>query len=570
MTQTSPLQGDRWWQTGVIYQIYPLTFADGNGDGIGDLQGIIQRLDYLNDGNPDSTNSLGIDAIWLSPINASPMVDNGYDVSDYYTIHPPFGTLDDFDKLVREAHQRGLKIILDLVVNHSSNQHPWFVESQSSRDNPKADWYLWRDPNPNGQVPNNWQAYFGGSGWTYCTARDQYYFHSFNQCQPDLNWRHSEVKQAIFEMMRFWLDKGVDGFRMDATSVYCKDPAFRNNPARHGASDCNPYNNQHHLYTKDLPETHQLLREFRQLIDEYEDRILIGETFIDSSLYESNAYYGAHHDEVHLALTFEFPFSPWHAGHLQREIAQKEILTPTGDTPTYFLDNHDIPRHLSRWGTTTVEDSTLISYQSAAIARAAATLLLTIRGTPILYYGQELGMIDHPEISADQQRDQVVMGQAAGTAPPPRDSCRTPMQWDNSAHAGFSFGKDVPPWLPVHPNFAKVNVAQQNSDPNSILSFYRQLLRLRKHNAALREGDWHPLIHYPDEHLVYLRQTPTEIVLVVINFTEAKPFEIDLPVEPTQWLVLLSNEYPSGKSQDLPTTLAPAEVTLYQKKLGST
>ncbi|MEM0980447.1 MAG: alpha-amylase family glycosyl hydrolase, partial [Cyanobacteria bacterium P01_H01_bin.58] len=392
MVETAQSKPMTWWKTGILYQIYPLTFADGNGDGTGDLRGIIERLDYLNDGNPESSTSLGIDAIWLSPINKSPMVDNGYDIVDYVDICPTFGSLADFDELLAAAHQRNIKIILDLVVNHTSNQHPWFIESAASAENPKADWYLWQNPMEGRDLPNNWQSYFGGTGWTYSEARQQYYFHTFNENQPDLNWQNPEVRAAVYEIIRFWLDRGVDGFRLDASSVYSKDPYFRDNPLKYGASDKNEYNNYHHLYDKDLPENHQIIKEMRAILDEYRDRVLIGETFIDSRLYDSLIFHGVDNDELHLPIAFEFPFSPWYPGYLQREIEKKECLISADAWPTYFLDNHDIPRHLSRW----IECSLCVD--SEAIAKAAATLLLTVRGTPILYYGQELGMVDNTHI----------------------------------------------------------------------------------------------------------------------------------------------------------------------------
>ncbi|MGB5596611.1 MAG: alpha-amylase family glycosyl hydrolase, partial [Crocosphaera sp.] len=420
MVQNVKFNSEKWWETAVIYQIYPLTFADSNGDGIGDLQGIIEKLDYLNDGNADSETSLGIDAIWLSPINQSPMVDNGYDISDYYDISDTFGTLEDFDILLSESHQRGIKVILDLVVNHTSNQHSWFLESSASKDNPKTDWYHWQDPAPDGGVPNNWLSYFGGTGWTFNEARQQYYYHTFNQNQPDLNWSNPEVKAAIFQMIRFWLDRGVDGFRLDASSVYSKDKYYRYNPVKFGATDQNNYNNQHHLYDKNLPENHQLIREIRSLIDEYKDRVLIGETFIDNRLYDSTMFYGVNNDELHLAFTFEFPFSPWYPGYLQREIIKKELITPDGAWPTYFLDNHDIPRHLSRW----IECS--LCTNPLGIAQASAAILLTIRGTPFLYYGQEIGMVDNLDIPQDKIQDKAIIKSESGELPPPRDGARTP------------------------------------------------------------------------------------------------------------------------------------------------
>ena len=560
MSQHRQQTTQAWWQSGIIYQIYPLTFADGNGNGTGDIGGIIQRLDYLNDGNPDSQTSLGIDAIWLSPVNDSPMIDNGYDISNYRDICPIFGTLAEFETLIAEAHQRSIRIIMDMVLNHSSNQHPWFIESCSSTDNPKSDWYIWQDPGYKESLPNNWLSYFGGTGWTYCEARQQYYFHTFNQNQPDLNWRNPEVKTALFDILRYWLEKGIDGFRLDASSVYSKDRYFRDNPVKFGATDKNAYYNQHHLYDKDLPENHQIIREIRSLMDEYDDRVLIGETFIDSRLYDSNKFYGVNNDELHLPFTFEFPFSPWYPGYLQREIEKKENITPEGAWPTYFLDNHDIPRHLSRW----IECALCTNPQ--AIAKAAATLLLTMRGTPVLYYGQELGMVDFEDIPPEKLQDKAVTSSPTGEAPPNRDGARTPMQWDDSPHAGFSFGKDVEPWLPVHPNYKDVNVKAAIADPESIWHFYRNLIHAQKQSEALRQGRWRTLIHYPYEHMAYVRETQQETILVIINFAYEQPLEMDLPIERENWRVLVSSITAADKLIDLPTTLQPFEIDVLKKE----
>ncbi|MGB3494023.1 MAG: alpha-glucosidase [Elainellaceae cyanobacterium] len=559
MTRTTCKTESKWWEDGVIYQIYPLTFADGNGDGIGDFRGIIDRLDYLNDGKPEGKNSLGIDAIWLSPINKSPMVDNGYDVSDYTDICPTFGTLEDFDELLEKAHQRGIKIILDLVVNHTSNQHPWFIESSSGKESDKADWYLWQDPYGGRDLPNNWQSYFGGTGWTYASERGQFYYHTFNKNQPDLNWQNPDVRTAIYDIIRFWLERGVDGFRLDASSVYSKDVYFRDNPLKYGASDKNDYNNYHHLYDKNLPENHQIIQEIRTILEEYGDRVLIGETFIDNTLYDSLIFHGVNNNELHLPLNFEFPFSPWYPGYLQREVEKKEKLTQPGDWPCYFLDNHDLPRHLSRW----VECS--LCLDSVAIAKAAATLLLTVRGTPIIYYGQELGMVDNTHIPTHKLQDRAVVMSDTKETPPPRDGARTPMQWDDTPRAGFSFGKDVEPWLPVHPNYPQVNVDAALQDPDSILMFYQRLIHVRKHSAALRRGRWRTLIRYPHEQMAYVRETESETVLVVINFSYEQPFEIDEPIDPEDWTVLLSTIYETDKVIDLDDTLQPFEVSILQK-----
>lgn len=559
MANKTESQLEKWWVTGVIYQIYPLTFADANGDGTGDLQGIIKKLDYLNNGQIDSEDSLGIDAIWLSPINSSPMCDNGYDVSDYYDICPIFGTLADFETLLAECHQRKIKVILDLVVNHTSDQHDWFQESSSSKDNPKSDWYHWQDAEPDGSVPNNWLSYFGGTAWTYCEAREQYYYHAFNQNQPDLNWNNPEVRQAIFDIIRYWLDKGVDGFRLDASSVYSKDKYYRYNPVKFGTTDKNDYNNQDHLYDKNLPENHHIIKEIRQIIDTYDNRVLIGETFIDSSLYESIMFYGIDNDELHLAFNFEFTFSPWYPGYLQREIARKDLLTPKNARPTYFLDNHDIPRHLSRW----IECS--LCTNPDAIAKAAATLLFTVRGTPVLYYGQEIGMVDNLDIPPEKLKDTAIKKSDDGESPPPRDGCRTPMQWDDSVHGGFSFGQDVEPYLPVNSNYQEVNVSRQLEDQDSIFNFYRRLIKVRKQSNALLHGSWKTLIHYPYEHLAYVRESKTEEVLVIINFSYEKPFEVDEKIEPENWQVLISNVWQTMKLIDLPQTLQPFEITILKK-----
>ena len=560
MARDTKFNSEEWWRTGVIYQIYPLTFADANGDGVGDLQGIIKKLDYLNDGRDNSEKSLGIDAIWLSPINRSPMIDNGYDISQYYDISDTFGTLEDFEILLEECHKRGIKVILDLVVNHTSDRHSWFLESSSSKDNPKSDWYHWQDPADDGGVPNNWLSYFGGTGWTFNEARKQYYYHTFNKNQPDLNWSNPDVKEAIHQIIRFWLDKGVDGFRLDASSVYSKDKYYRYNPVKFGATDRNNYNNQHHLYDKNLPENHQIIREIRRIIDEYQDRVLIGETFIDSTIYESAIFYGINNDELHLPFTFEFPFSPWYPGYLQREIAKKELITPKGAWPSYFLDNHDIPRHLSRW----VECS--LCTNQLGIAQAAAAILLTVRGTPVLYYGQEIGMVDNQDIPPEKIQDKVVVKSETDDTPETRDGARTPMQWNDSANAGFSFGKDVEPWLPVNQNYQEVNVDRQLKDPDSILNFYRQLIKARKNNEALRIGNWKTLIHYPYEHLAYIRETKAETVLIIINFSYEKDLEIDEYIPQDNWQVLVSNVLEAGKIIDLPSTLQPFEVSLLKKE----
>ena len=545
-----------WWKNSIIYQIFPRTFADANGDGSGDLQGITRRLDYLNDGNLESEDSLHIDAIWLSPINKSPMYDNGYDVSDYCAIAPVFGELQDLEALISAAHERNIKVILDLVINHTSNRHPWFEASCASRDNPQSDWYHWRNPSEANDVPNNWLSYFGGTAWTYCESRKQYYYHTFDSKQPDLNWRNPEVKQAIYEMIRFWLDKEIDGFRLDASSVYSKDKEYRDNPVKQ--KDSEEFSSQHHLYDKDLPENHQIIKEIRRIIEEYDNRVLIGETFISSGLYESVIFRGVNNDELHLPFTFDFPFSPWYPGHLQKEIVKKELMTPNDAWSVYFLDNHDLDRHLSRWVDCSLCDN------PTGIAKAAATILLTVKGTPVLYYGQEIGMVNHEHIPADKMRDRATIVHEGESAS--RDKARTPMQWDDSPQAGFSFGKDVEPWLPVNDNYTEVNVATEFEDKDSILNFYKALIRIRKQNKALQSGCWRTLIHYPYEHLAYVRETDEDRVLVVINFSDEKELKVDKQIDWENWQVLLSTDYEPDRLMDLPKKLKPFETSIYLKK----
>jgi alpha-glucosidase len=420
-----------WWQLGIIYQLYPRSFRDSNDDGIGDLPGVIERLDYLK--------WLGIDALWLSPIHPSPMKDFGYDISDYLDIDPLFGTLADFDALVVKAHERGLRIILDFVPNHTSDQHPWFVESRSSRHNLKRGWYIWRDPASDGGPPNNWLSRFGGSAWAWDAATGQYYYHAYLEEQPDLNWRNPEVKTAMFEVLRFWLDRGVDGFRVDAIKQLIEDEQLRSNPPnpdyRSGQS---PYRQWLPLYTTDQPEVHDILIQMRRVLDEYAERMMMAEIY-DLPLDRLMAYYGAEGKEAHMPFNFELIRLPWDARVIAAGIAAYEAALPLYGWPNWVLGNHDQPRIASRVG--------------PAQARVAAMLLLTLRGTPTLYYGDEIGMQD-VEIPPGLMQDpweKNVPGLRLG-----RDPARTPMQWDKSLNAGFTQGR---PWLPVARDFPFVNVS---------------------------------------------------------------------------------------------------------------
>ncbi len=452
-----------WWQRGVVYQVYPRSFADSDGDGIGDLPGVLARLDYLR--------WLGVDALWLSPIYPSPMKDFGYDVADYTAIDPLFGTLDDFDRLVQAAHARELKVILDFVPNHTSDQHAWFRESRASRDNPKRDWYLWRDPAPDGGPPNNWRSCFGGSAWQLDAATGQYYYHAFLPEQPDLNWRNPAVVEAMLGVLRFWLERGVDGFRVDVLWHLIKDDAFADNPPNPAwQPGMDPYQAVVPVNTTDRPEVQDLVRRMRALLDAYEERVLIGEIYLPVE--QLVKYYGARLEGAHLPFNFQLIRAPWDARHIEGLIRDYERLLPEGAWPNWVLGNHDQHRIASRVG--------------PAQARVAAMLLLTLRGTPTLYYGDEIGMQDVP-IPPERVQDPFernVPGQGLG-----RDPERTPMQWSRSSHAGFTTGT---PWLPLG-DFHNMNVEAQRDDPRSMLTLYARLIALRRGEPALEVGRYEPL-----------------------------------------------------------------------------
>ncbi len=479
---------DAWWKRGVIYQIYPRSFRDSGGDGIGDLLGILDRLDYCV--------SLGVDALWLSPIYPSPMADFGYDVASYTDIDPLFGTLADFDELSAAMKRRGLRLILDYVPNHTSVAHPWFEESRSRRDSPKRDWYLWRDAAPNGGPPNNWLSHFGGSAWSWDAATGQYYYHSFLKEQPDLNWRQPEVVAAMHEVMRFWLKRGVDGFRVDVLWLLIKDDKWRDNPPNPDYQDGMPlFQSLVPLYTADRPEVQDIVAGLRRTVDEFDSRVLIGEVYLP--LERLMAYYGANLCGVHLPFNFQLLQSAWHARSIAALIDRYEGALPQGGWPNWVLGNHDSPRIASRVG--------------KAQARVAATLLLTLRGTPTMYYGDELGMVNVP-IAAHRIRDPFeknVPGAGLG-----RDPSRTPMQWDDSTHAGFG---DHEPWLPVAHDYRDVNVKIQSAESTSLLTLYRILLKLRRASTALSVGDYQPFASTGDL-LAFFRRIADERVLIALNF----------------------------------------------------
>jgi alpha-glucosidase len=487
-----------WWAAGVLYQIYPRSFQDSNGDGIGDLSGIVSRLPYLR--------SLGIDAIWLSPIFPSPMADFGYDISDYTGVDPIFGTLNDFDLLVRSAHVCNLKIILDLVPNHTSDQHPWFLESRGSRDNPKRDWYLWREPREDGSAPNNWMSEFGGGAWKYDADTLQYYYHAFLAEQPDLNWRNPAVRQAIYDVMRFWLRRGVDGFRVDVIWHLIKDAEFRDNPPN---PNFRPGRPPHEallpLYSTDRPEVLDLIAEMRRVVDEFDGRVLIGEIYLP--IERLVAYYGRDLAGAHLPFNFTLLSTPWNARDIAKLIDNYERALPAGAWPNWVLGNHDRPRIASRIG--------------EAQARVAAMMLLTLRGTPTMYYGDEISM-QQVAIAPDQVRDPFeknVPGIGVG-----RDGCRTPMQWDANPHGGFTTGT---PWLPLASNCHRENAANLAADPHSILNLYRALIDLRKNMPELVSGHYVSIAATGDL-LAYRREQDGKALLVILNLgSNPCPIEFD-------------------------------------------
>ena len=476
-----------WWQHGVFYQIYPRSFQDFNADGVGDIRGIIDRLPYLL--------TLGIDAIWLSPIFPSPMADFGYDISDYTGVDPLFGTMADLEALLNSAHAADLKVILDLVPNHTSDQHPWFVESRSSRETPKRDWYIWRDPAPDGGPPNNWLSEFGGSAWQYDAATSQYYYHAFLAQQPDLNWRNPLVRQAMHDVMRFWLRKGVDGFRVDVIWHLIKDAQFRNNPPNQAYKEGRPPHERIlPIYSTDQPEVHDVIAEMRRVMDEFDSRVLIGEIYLPPE--RLVAYYGKNLGGAQFPFNFALLSAPWNARSIEKIIHDYEAALPARAWPNWVLGNHDRPRLASRIG----PDQ----------ARVAAMLLLTLRGTPTLYYGDEIGM-RQVAIAPDQVRDPFEKN--VSDIEVGRDGCRTPMQWDATRYAGFS---TAVPWLPVPDDSVHENVTNLDADARSILSLYKELIRLRRKLPVLQSGDYVP-VAAQGNLLLYGRRSDNGSMTIALN-----------------------------------------------------
>jgi len=496
-----------WWQTGVIYQIYPRSFQDSDGDGVGDLPGVLERLDQLV--------WLGIDAIWLSPIFRSPMADFGYDVADYRDIDPLFGTLDDLDRLIEAAHRRGIRVILDLVPNHTSDQHPWFVESRSSRSNPKRDWYVWADGASGGGPPNAWGSMFGGSAWTYDPPTGQWYYHGFLAEQPDLDWRDPAVEAEMLDTMRWWFERGIDGFRIDVLWLLLKDPALPVDPARPWAGRA------------DLPGMLGIVERMRAVADAFDERVLIGEIYLP--LERLVRYYGPHGRGIHLPFNFGLITLPWDAVAIGEAIRSYEAVLPPGAWPNWVLGNHDQSRIATRAG--------------RAQARAAAMLLLTLRGTPTLYNGDEIGMAD-VVVPPGQQRD------PAGIHGPSRDPERAPLRWASGAGGGFTGGE---PWLPLPPDEPGASVSAQRDDPDSILTLYRALLALRRREPALQLGSVEVIAARPDGLLAYRRTLGERSLVVALALGEVTADTRD--VVPAGATVLLATR--PGLAD--PRTLVPGD-----------
>lgn len=532
-------EGHPWWQHAVFYEIYPRSFADSNNDGLGDLNGITAHMDYLR--------NLGVDAIWITPCFPSPQVDFGYDVSDYTGIEPMYGTLADFDRLVQQGHKRQIRVVLDFVVNHSSDQHPWFLKSKTSRDNEYRDWYIWRDGKPADPTappppaianappgeapPNNWTSNFGGPAWKYDPNTKQWFYHFFDPAQPDLNWRNPRVHDAMFNVVRFWLDRGVAGFRLDAVDTIFEDPQLRDNPAYFAPNQLDAAGNplpgevphkdpygmplQRRIYNGNLPENHQVLQQLRQVADQY-GAVLIGETWTEN-IAQLKQYYGqGAAAEIQLPMDFLFAnVNRVSAPEFRRQVG---LVESSGGWPVYLFSNHDIERAYNRYGGL---------HPSDEVAKLLAGLLLTLRGTPILYYGEEIGMENRDPVSREEVRDPI--GVRGWPAEKGRDGERTPMQWTAGPNAGFTGGK---PWLPIAANYQTHNVQSEEQDPNSVLNFYRAAIRLRHRDPALVEGSYVALNQQDQNVMSYLRQYRGRAVLVALNMSpEPQTVSFDLSAQ---------------------------------------
>ena len=500
VAQTVDKEGHQWWQHAVFYEIYPRSFADSNNDGVGDINGITSKLDYLH--------WLGVDAIWLTPMFPSPQVDFGYDVSDYLNINPEYGTLADVDRLIATSKQKNVRVVLDFVVNHTSDKHPWFLESASSKTNPKRDWYIWRDGKGGNTPPNNWDSTFGGPAWKLDPRTGQWYYHYFYAEQPDLNWRNPEVEKAMFDVTRWWYKRGIAGFRLDAVDTLFEDPKLNDNPVVESKKNAYGDPVEIHTYNQKLPEVHDVLQRMRKVADEY-DAVLIGETWTDST--EELEKYYAGGKELHMPMDFMLTtVNKVSAPAFRKQIAQAESL---GGWPTYVMSNHDIRRVYDRYGDGQHND---------AIAKLMASLYLTLRGTPIMYYGEEIGMENSDPKRVEEVMDPI--GRLGWPTEKGRDGERTPMQWNTTSNAGFSSAK---PWNPVGSRYQQYNAEIEKKDPDSILNYYWRLLALRHSNKALLDGKYVALNESDQNVLAYVRSYEGENVLIVLNMS-GTPQKINL------------------------------------------
>ncbi|MDX1604821.1 MAG: alpha-glucosidase [Candidatus Competibacterales bacterium] len=558
-----------WWKEAVVYQIYPRSFQDSNGDGIGDLRGIIARLDYLE--------ALGVDVIWLSPVYQSPNDDNGYDISDYQAIMAEFGTMADFDELLEGLHRRGMKLLMDLVVNHTSDEHPWFVESRRSRDNPKRDWYIWRPGKADGREPNNWESFFGGSAWQYDEATGEYYLHLFSKKQPDLNWENPEVREAVYRMMHWWLAKGIDGFRMDVINMISKVPELPDAPV----TGPGPYQFGGRYFLQG-PRLLEFLREMKDRVLSHYDVFTVGEMPLITT---EHAVDLIHSERGALSMLFHFEhvmldqapddtLGKWAPGSL-RLTDLKQVMTRWQKTlegegwNSFYLSNHDQPRSVSRFG-----DDGRYRVESAKLL---ATFIHTLHGTPYVYQGEEIGMTNVPFSDIGDYRDIETLNfyrkavEDMGLDPSrvmsviqarSRDNARTPMQWDASANAGFTSGT---PWIRINPNHADINVERDRADPDSILHYYRRLIRLRREHPVIVHGRYDLLLDDHEQIYAYTRTLENERLLVILNFSAGAPvFELPGHIDATNRTLLIHN-YPADQAGDIRRlTLRPYEARVYR------
>ena len=529
-----------WWKHGVIYHIYPLSFYDSNGDGKGDIQGIIEKLDYLSE--------LGVDAIWLSPVYTSPMIDFGYDVSNYREIDPVFGTIQDFLKLLREAHSRNIRVIMDMIMNHTSHLHPWFLESKSSRyNNPKRNWYIWQSPK-NGRKPNRWNSAFGGSVWEYDKTTKQYYLHTFLKEQPDLNWWNTSMRKAFFDDIEFWLKLGVDGFRFDAINMIVKDKKFKNNPLFFEYIF-----NKKKLATRNQSGSYSIIKLLRKLLDKYENKVGIGEIYCmpPGNSMVSASYLGNGNDSLHLTFDFSLIFRRFNARSYFKCIENWYNQIPTKGWPSIVLSNHDLYRSINRFGT---------GFHKKEKAKITAVLLLTLKGTPFIYYGEEIG-IKNSKIPKSEINDPV--GKRFWPFYSGRDKARTPMQWNSSQNAGFT---DASPWLPVNNDFSENNVELQKSENNSLFNIYKTLIGLRKKHKPLNCGEWKPLINGKNGVVAYSREFENEKIIIVLNFTSARK-KINLKTDEELKILFSTHRKNTDKIQLENLQILPFEATLIESTI---